>query len=97
MSSSQMLGKGSMMAKNKSLYITSPWNIYGSKSFLTRKAKASLNKGKRVADTNTVVKRAQALALAVREKVNIIKTGGPSKATYVTATDPFYTGRDQIT
>eukprot|EP00972_Heterocapsa_arctica_P050367 7404082-Heterocapsa_arctica.AAC.1 len=30
--------------------------------------RASLNKGKRLADTNKVVKRAQALALAVREK-----------------------------
>eukprot|EP00972_Heterocapsa_arctica_P005904 871495-Heterocapsa_arctica.AAC.1 len=30
--------------------------------------RASLNKGKRVADTNRVVKRAKALALAVREK-----------------------------
>eukprot|EP00972_Heterocapsa_arctica_P061281 9036221-Heterocapsa_arctica.AAC.1 len=38
--------------------------------------RASLNKGKRVADTNRVVKRAKALALAVREKVNIIKTAG---------------------
>eukprot|EP00972_Heterocapsa_arctica_P074721 11026307-Heterocapsa_arctica.AAC.1 len=38
--------------------------------------RASLNKGKREADTNKVVKRVQAFALAVKEKVNIIKTGG---------------------
>eukprot|EP00972_Heterocapsa_arctica_P037466 5516303-Heterocapsa_arctica.AAC.1 len=38
--------------------------------------RASINKGKRSGDTNKVVKRAQALALAVREKVHIIKTAG---------------------
>eukprot|EP00972_Heterocapsa_arctica_P038895 5731412-Heterocapsa_arctica.AAC.1 len=51
--------------------------------------RASINKGKRVGDTNKVVKRAQALALVVREKVNIIKTAGQSTATYGAATDPF--------
>eukprot|EP00972_Heterocapsa_arctica_P002933 432739-Heterocapsa_arctica.AAC.1 len=51
--------------------------------------RASLNKGKRVSDTNRVVKRTKALVLAVREKVNIIKTAGQSKATYGSATDPF--------
>eukprot|EP00972_Heterocapsa_arctica_P056644 8361201-Heterocapsa_arctica.AAC.1 len=51
--------------------------------------RASINKGKRVADTSKVVKRAQALALAVRAKVNIIKTGGQSKSTYGAAVDPF--------
>eukprot|EP00972_Heterocapsa_arctica_P071667 10586255-Heterocapsa_arctica.AAC.1 len=51
--------------------------------------RASLNKGKRVSDTNRVVKITKALALAVREKVNIIKTAGQSKATYGAATDPF--------
>eukprot|EP00972_Heterocapsa_arctica_P013626 2009847-Heterocapsa_arctica.AAC.1 len=49
--------------------------------------RASINKGKRVGDTIKVVKRAQALALAVREKVNIIKTSGQSKATYGATTD----------
>eukprot|EP00972_Heterocapsa_arctica_P051434 7566106-Heterocapsa_arctica.AAC.1 len=42
-----------------------------------------------MADTNRVVKRTKALALAVREKVNIIKTAGQSRATYKAATDPF--------
>eukprot|EP00972_Heterocapsa_arctica_P107438 15825536-Heterocapsa_arctica.AAC.1 len=51
--------------------------------------RASLNKGKRMADTNRIVKRTKALALAVREKVNIIKTAGQSRATYGAATDPF--------
>ena len=54
--------------------------------------RASLNKGKRVSDTNRAVKRTKALALAVREKVNIIKTAGQSKATYGAATDPFTQG-----
>eukprot|EP00972_Heterocapsa_arctica_P082662 12180863-Heterocapsa_arctica.AAC.1 len=36
-----------------------------------------------------MVKRTKALALAVREKVNIIKTAGQSKATYGAATNPF--------
>eukprot|EP00972_Heterocapsa_arctica_P069993 10340069-Heterocapsa_arctica.AAC.1 len=51
--------------------------------------RASLNEGKRVADTSRVVKITKALALAVREKVNIIKTAGQSRATYGAATDPF--------
>eukprot|EP00972_Heterocapsa_arctica_P108475 15974724-Heterocapsa_arctica.AAC.1 len=51
--------------------------------------RAIINKGKRVADTARVVKITKALALAVREKVNIIKTAGQSKATYGAATDPF--------
>eukprot|EP00972_Heterocapsa_arctica_P002479 357304-Heterocapsa_arctica.AAC.1 len=34
----------------------------------------------------------RALALAVRDKVNIIKTGGQSKATYGAAVDPFTSG-----
>eukprot|EP00972_Heterocapsa_arctica_P098667 14560564-Heterocapsa_arctica.AAC.1 len=40
-----------------------------------------------------VVKRTQALALAVRDKVTIIKTGGQSKATYGAAVDPFTQGQ----
>eukprot|EP00972_Heterocapsa_arctica_P008282 1211167-Heterocapsa_arctica.AAC.1 len=36
-----------------------------------------------------MVKRTKALALAVREKVNIIKTAGQSRTTYGAATDPF--------
>eukprot|EP00972_Heterocapsa_arctica_P028551 4200516-Heterocapsa_arctica.AAC.1 len=48
----------------------------------------SLNKGKGATDTNGVVKRAQALALAVRDKVTIIKAGGQSKATDGAAVDP---------
>eukprot|EP00972_Heterocapsa_arctica_P001334 195323-Heterocapsa_arctica.AAC.1 len=51
--------------------------------------RASINKGKRVGNTIEVAKRAQALALAVKEKVNIIKTSGQSKAIYGAATDPF--------
>eukprot|EP00972_Heterocapsa_arctica_P059908 8836594-Heterocapsa_arctica.AAC.1 len=42
-----------------------------------------------MADTTRVVKRTKAPALAMREKVNIIKTAGQSKATYGAATDPF--------
>eukprot|EP00972_Heterocapsa_arctica_P015603 2296970-Heterocapsa_arctica.AAC.1 len=50
---------------------------------------SSLNKGKRVSDTAKVVKRAQALALAVRDKVNIINTAGQSKAIYGAAVYSF--------
>eukprot|EP00972_Heterocapsa_arctica_P072150 10655441-Heterocapsa_arctica.AAC.1 len=49
--------------------------------------RASLNKGKGVGDTSKMVKRTQALALAVRDKVTIIRTGGQSKATYGAAVD----------
>eukprot|EP00972_Heterocapsa_arctica_P041012 6044633-Heterocapsa_arctica.AAC.1 len=45
-----------------------------------------------MSETNRVVKRTKAIALAVREKVNIIKTAGQSKATYGAATDPFTQG-----
>eukprot|EP00972_Heterocapsa_arctica_P040300 5937243-Heterocapsa_arctica.AAC.1 len=50
---------------------------------------ASLNKGKRVADTVKVVRKVQSLALSVRDKVTIIKTAGQSVATYGAAVDQF--------
>eukprot|EP00972_Heterocapsa_arctica_P037438 5510410-Heterocapsa_arctica.AAC.1 len=43
---------------------------------------ASLNKSKRVEDTVNVVKNIQSLGLPVREKINIIKAAGQSRATY---------------
>ena len=49
----------------------------------------SLNKHKRINDTVGVVKKIQSLGLSVRDKVNIIKTAGQSKATYGAAVDPF--------
>eukprot|EP00972_Heterocapsa_arctica_P037456 5514137-Heterocapsa_arctica.AAC.1 len=55
--------------------------------------RASLNKGRRVGDTSKVVKITQALDLAVRDKVTIIKTAGQSKATYRAAVDPFTQGQ----
>eukprot|EP00972_Heterocapsa_arctica_P073324 10828885-Heterocapsa_arctica.AAC.1 len=51
--------------------------------------KASFNKGNIITDTGKVVKRPQALALAVRDKVKMFKTGGQSKAIYGAAVDPF--------
>eukprot|EP00972_Heterocapsa_arctica_P081717 12044451-Heterocapsa_arctica.AAC.1 len=57
----------------------------------TEHTQSSLNKGKIVAETGNVVKRAQALALAlaVRDKVNIIKTAGQNKAIYGAVVNPF--------
>eukprot|EP00972_Heterocapsa_arctica_P103543 15260608-Heterocapsa_arctica.AAC.1 len=49
---------------------------------------ASLNKAKRVDDTVTVVRKIQSFALLVKDKVNIIKTAGQSRATYGAAADP---------
>eukprot|EP00972_Heterocapsa_arctica_P087522 12906346-Heterocapsa_arctica.AAC.1 len=43
---------------------------------------ASLNKKKRVDDTIKVVKKIQCLGLSVRDKINIIKAAGQSRATY---------------
>eukprot|EP00972_Heterocapsa_arctica_P095430 14073574-Heterocapsa_arctica.AAC.1 len=43
---------------------------------------ASLNKAKRVDDTVKAVRQIQSLALSVKDKVNIIKAAGQSRATY---------------
>eukprot|EP00972_Heterocapsa_arctica_P110906 16331936-Heterocapsa_arctica.AAC.1 len=43
---------------------------------------SSLNKQKRVDDTIRVVKIIQSLGLSIRDKVNIIKAAGQSRATY---------------
>eukprot|EP00972_Heterocapsa_arctica_P057724 8516058-Heterocapsa_arctica.AAC.1 len=43
---------------------------------------SSLNKQKRVDDTIRVVKNIQSLGLSVRDKVDIIKAAGQSRATY---------------
>eukprot|EP00972_Heterocapsa_arctica_P063618 9388851-Heterocapsa_arctica.AAC.1 len=50
---------------------------------------SSLNKQKRVDDTIKVVKKIQSLGLSVRDKVNIIRAAGQSRATYGAAVDPF--------
>eukprot|EP00972_Heterocapsa_arctica_P006027 888284-Heterocapsa_arctica.AAC.1 len=51
--------------------------------------RASLNKGKRVGDSAKVARRTQALALAFKDKVTIIKTASQSTAIYGAAVDAF--------
>eukprot|EP00972_Heterocapsa_arctica_P060777 8964317-Heterocapsa_arctica.AAC.1 len=50
---------------------------------------ASLNKKKRSDGTIKVVTNIQYLGLSVRDKSNIIKAAGQSRATYGAAVDPF--------
>eukprot|EP00972_Heterocapsa_arctica_P011792 1726782-Heterocapsa_arctica.AAC.1 len=81
---SRLSGKGSMMAKSKYSCLLNPQSMFRESIpdykgkvgqavvdlGITNRThnRASINKGKRVGDTIEVVKRAQALALAVREK-----------------------------
>eukprot|EP00972_Heterocapsa_arctica_P032212 4747611-Heterocapsa_arctica.AAC.1 len=56
---------------------------------LRSRTDSSLNKQKRVYDTIRVVKRIQSLGLSIRDKINIIKAAGQSRAIYGAAVDPF--------
>eukprot|EP00972_Heterocapsa_arctica_P100983 14884688-Heterocapsa_arctica.AAC.1 len=62
---------------------------YDIKTAQTTKTESSLNKKKRIDDTVKVVKKIQYLGLSVRDKINIIKAAGRSRATYGAAVDPF--------
>eukprot|EP00972_Heterocapsa_arctica_P075712 11166761-Heterocapsa_arctica.AAC.1 len=89
---SRLLGKGSMMATSNYACPLNPQRMFRETILdykgkvgqavvdlgIAHRThdRASINKGKRVGDTNKVVERARALALAVRETVNIIKTSG---------------------